>query len=318
MISGKFDSKYMNIKRILFYKISLKSLFRFSVISVITFLLLFYIYAFFKFKPPKINKDPNFKPNPNIIIDSVNYYFSGDTYNPYNVGKFNGDYLMAIDALYIENKLVYFVSTQHIAEDSYYKTLQNKFFNRSDVVLYECIDIRVDKENLGYKTAKNLFQALINFSKLLGLTSQGDAFNYENLPNNWVHADIEITTSSEYFKRIFEKDYYLSLFIRYIVIPFYHSQKFFYCLIGKKIEYESAIRHYFMKEKVVPFSYPERDEKLLSKLDEIIKMDKYNTISIFYGAAHSGSLIKKINSRYDAKPFKRYWLVYCKEQSLIE
>lgn len=282
--------------------------------------ILLYTSAVLFFKPPKVVKKVGFEKH-NFIADSLT--LSYDNLNTYNQVTFDGDIMTAVYVLTRGDKTIYCVGVQHVGEKEYFNTLKRMFLDNSDVVLYECINLREGSKK-DVKAAHYEMEFRKELADIMGLMFQTEFFDYNNPDSNWIHADISISPSSKEFKKYFltPDEYKFTLLSRYILIPFFRSQKFFYTLAGMKNEYEASFRAFCIPSE--DYSWVDgskadldRENMVFQKIDSLLSDDNVKKISIFYGYAHMPRIIDKLVSVYGFKPKKQYWIVSTRIQSLL-
>jgi len=132
-------------------------------------------------------------------------------------------------------------------------------------------------------------------SKLLKLTSQGQGFDYSNLPSNWVHADIsfmEFNRSMGLLNLIFSPlAVPLAVVIRHPKIIGAISKRI--SPYGRILPSEGTKSPGFINKTNEP-----REERVLEVFDSTMrKHPEAREISVFYGAAHLRSLEDKFEDR---------------------
>ena len=216
------------------------------------------------------------------------------------------------------------ISAVHIADQSYYKNL-NELFKTYDVVLYELVAEEGTK--IGDKKAsegKSFLSAIQHGMKnVLGLTFQLDEVDYS--PNNFVHADI----SPEDFKKSMDDkgESFFSMFLRMWLVGLQQQAtnpdavsdvELIMAMFSENRERDLKIiaaQQFLSMDPVMKAIEGEngstivaaRNLKALKVLrKEIEKGNK--TFAIFYGAAHMPEMARVMMKEFKLKPDQVNWV----------
>lgn len=219
------------------------------------------------------------------------------------------------------------VGAIHVAEKSYYQDL-NKLFEDYDVVLYEVVaeEGTRPEPSEDKKPSSVIGFAQYQFANLLGLVHQLEHIDYKK--ENMVHADLSPKEFAEAQKA--RDDGFAAMYFRElgfnmarknpkasdtddskVIMAFFKKNRKRALKDALADQFSTMDSEIAMKGTSDGTSIiTDRNNRVLEKLQDILKDGSKKKIAIFYGAAHLPEFSEKLQSDFNMKPQddKTLWL----------